>query len=175
MPPSQTHSGRKNRHLNTARRRLTLEILESRQLMAAESAPAILQWFDGSFDTIEDRTVDIFETGYGAVWLPPPGRADSGNQSVGYDVYDRFELGSPDRPTLYGTETGLKQLGEQFEAAAIDLHIDAILNHAGFSDQGTPGFVDAGGYPGLAITLDNAIDGDFHSGFDTGVLQGRLS
>ena len=46
---------------------------------------------------------DVFAAGYGSIWFPPPGRTDSGNTSVGYDVYDRFDLGSPGNPTLYGT------------------------------------------------------------------------
>lgn len=156
-------------------RKLLVEDLEDRRLLASVSAPAILQWFDGSFGTIEDRTSDVFEVGYGSVWLPPPGRADSGNFSVGYDVYDRFDLGSPDRPTLYGTETGLTTLERLFDRASIDLHVDTILNHNGFSDQSTTGFVNAGGYPGFAVTLPNAIDGDFHSAFESGDLRGRLS
>ena len=163
------------KQLGVRRRAALLEQLESRRLLAAVSPPAFLQWFDSSFDTVEQRTPDIFQTGYGAVWLPPPGRADSGEQSVGYDAYDRFDLGSPDHETLYGTETGLKSVATAFERAGVALQIDAILNHSGFSDQGTTGFVDSGGYPGLAITLPGVIDGDFHSGFDTGVLNGRLS
>jgi len=143
---------------------------------AWDVSPApILQWFDSSFGTIEQRTPDVFMAGYGSVWLPPPGRADSGNLSVGYDVYDRFDLGQAGRPTLYGTETGLKTVGNTFDRAGVDLHIDAVINHAGFSDLGTPGFVDSGGYPGLAITLSHDIDGDFHSAFDGSDLNGRLS
>ena len=65
------------------------------------SPPAILQWFETSWNTMQARTPDVFMAGYGAVQTPPPYRADSGNQSVGYDIYDRFDLGSPDDPTLY--------------------------------------------------------------------------
>ena len=103
---------RKNlvRSKNRRSRVYRFERLEPRNLLASVSAPPILQWFDGSFDTIEERLPDVFEAGVGALWLPPPGRADSGNQSVGYDPYDRFDLGSPDNETLYGTETGLKHL-----------------------------------------------------------------
>ncbi|MDB4353364.1 Ig-like domain-containing protein, partial [bacterium] len=164
----------KNR-LRVRCRAALLEKLESRRLLAAVSPPAFLQWFDSSFDTVEQRTPDVFQAGYGAVWLPPPGRADSGDQSVGYDAYDRFDLGSPDHETLYGTETGLKSVAAAFERAGVSLQIDAILNHSGFSDQGTVGFVDSGGYPGLAITLLDAIDGDYHSAFEAGDLNGRLS
>ena len=139
------------------------------------SPAPFLQWFESSYETIERRTADLFAVGYGAVWLPPPGRADLGDFSVGYDVYDRFDLGRPRRPTLYGTETGLKTVGEAFHRAGLDMHVDAIINHNGFSDLGTLGFVDAGGYPGLAITLPYDIDGDFNSAFDWGDIRGRLA
>src|SRR4051812_28119214 len=39
------------------------------------SPPAILQWFESSYSTIENRTPDLFMAGYGAVYTPPPGRA----------------------------------------------------------------------------------------------------
>ena len=80
-------------------------------LAVDESPPAILQWFESSLQR-RSRTAaaDVFMAGYGAVWTPPPGRADLGNFSVGYDVYDRFDLGTAGNPTLYGTETGIKTL-----------------------------------------------------------------
>jgi glycosidase len=129
------------------------------------SAPAILQWFEASYRTIERRTGDAFLTGYGALWTPPPGRADSGNQSVGYDVYDRFDLGRPGNPTLYGTETGLRSVVKTVHRAGLDIYADYIINHSGFSNLGTPGFANAGGYPGLLITHPQAIDGDYHTAF----------
>ena len=113
--------------------------------------------------------------GYGFVWLPPPCRADTSDQSVGYDVYDRFDLGRPGRPTLYGTETGLRNLASMLHRAGIDLHVDFVMNHNGYSQLNTPGFVAAGGYPGLAITLPNDIDGDFHSAFAGGDQYERLA
>ena len=63
-------------------------------ISAAEdvSAPVILQWFDSKHETMEHRAADVFEIGIGAIWAPPPGRADTGDQSGGYDVYDRFDL-----------------------------------------------------------------------------------
>src|SRR4051812_4942916 len=60
----------------------------------AFSAPATLQMFEATWRTMENRAPDILKAGYGGLWTPPPQRADSGNQSVGYDVYDRFDLGS---------------------------------------------------------------------------------
>jgi hypothetical protein len=57
------------------------EPLEDRLLLSDTSAPPILQYFEGSYTTITQRVPDIFSGGYGAVLTPPPGRADSGNQS----------------------------------------------------------------------------------------------
>ena len=139
------------------------------------SPPPILQWFESSYRTVEARTPDLFMAGYGFVWLPPPFRADTGDQSVGYDVYDRFDLGRPGRPTLYGTETGLRTLAKMLHRADVDLHVDFVLNHNGYSSLTTPGFVAAGGYPGLAITLPDDIDGDFHSAYAMGDQYERLA
>ncbi len=129
------------------------------------SAPLIFQWFEASYKTMERRTGDAFLAGYGSLWTPPPGRADSGNQSVGYDVYDRFDLGRPGSPTLYGTETGLRNVVSSVHRAGMDIYIDYIINHSGFSNLGTPGFANAGGYPGFVITRPGAIDGDYHTAF----------
>jgi len=156
------------------RANLCVERLESRRLLDA-SAPAILQWFESSYDTIEDRVPDLFMAGYGSVWTPPPSRSDTSDFSVGYDVYDRFDLGSPGKPTLYGTETGLTTLVDTLHTAGIDSHVDLVINHNGFSDLATEGFYDAGGYPGLSITLPNDIDGDFHSAYWGGPEYERLA
>ncbi|HJN66343.1 MAG TPA: Ig-like domain-containing protein, partial [Pirellulales bacterium] len=60
------------------------------------SAPAILEWFETSWATMTDRAADLFSAGYGGVWTPPPGRAiyTEAGGGIGYDVYDRFDLGS---------------------------------------------------------------------------------
>lgn len=152
------------------------------------SQPVILQMFEARWETIDNRMADIFEVGYGQMWIPPTGRADSSNFSVGYDVFDRFDLGGPRNETLYGTETGLKSLVESAHNASVNVYADLILNHNGFSDlgtfddQGTPldtsddvSFAESGGYPGFVVTLPDDIDGDFHGSFEGGDLNGRLS
>ncbi len=143
------------------------------------SNPATLQLFEAGWDTVELRMVDVFYAGYGAMWLPPPGRADSGDESVGYDVYDRFDLGDQNRATVYGTKTGLQTTIGQAHSAGVNVYTDLILNHNGFSDLSTTdggnSFLDAGGYPGFALSLPGDIDGDFHGSFEGGDLNGRLS
>jgi alpha amylase-like protein/dockerin type I repeat protein len=144
------------------------------------SKPATLQIFEARWDTVEKRSIDMFYAGYGAIWLPPPMRADSGDQSVGYDVYDRFDLGDENRATGYGTQTGLQTTVNQAHNAGVSVYTDLILNHSGFTELGqTDGsgnsFEDAGGYPGFAITLPGDIDGDYHGAFEGGDVNGRLS
>ena len=139
------------------------------------SPPAMLQWFETSWNTMQNRTPDLFMAGYGGVWTPPPYRADTSNLSVGYDVYDRFDLGSASDPTLYGTQAGLQAAIGSFHQAGVNAYADMVWNHNGYSDLSTAGFYDAGGYPGFNITLPNAIDGDFHSAYATGDQDGRLA
>ena len=139
------------------------------------SAPPILQWFDSTYGTQEKRVADFFQAGYGSTWIPPVGRADSGNQSVGYDVFDRFDLGSTTNETLYGTETGLRRFASTMHRAGGDVVVDLIWNHNGFSNSGNTGFAAAGGYPGFVLSAPGVPDGDFHGGFETGDLNGRLS
>jgi autotransporter-associated beta strand protein len=140
------------------------------------SAPVILQYFESTYDVIEKRAPDIFKAGYGSIYTPPPGRSDQGNFSVGYDQYDRFDLGKPGTPTMYGTETGIKTLvGEVHKFA--DYYVDFVINHNGYSDLGTPGFLQAGGYPGMVLVdpANGQPDGDFNSSFEWGDINGRLA
>ncbi len=133
------------------------------------SQPAILQMFEAKWDTIEDRMTDIFQAGYGQMWLPPPERADTGNQSVGYDVFNRFDLGGPRNETLYGTETGLKTTITEGHKAGMNMYTDFIPNHNGYETQTNSTFVAQGGYPGFIMSLPSGCAdsthctfGDFH-------------
>jgi alpha-amylase len=145
------------------------------------SQPAILQWFEGSYKTIENRTADYFMAGYGGLWTPPAGRADAGNLSVGYDVYDRFDLGSRANPTLYGTENGLKNMISEIHKVGGKSYLDLVWNHDGFSDWSNVdgnghSFLNAGGYPGFYMgTGTGGNYGDFHNPSDTGDENMQLS
>ena len=157
-----------------------------------DTSPApILQYFESTYNTLEDRMGDVFKAGYGMVYTPPPGRADSGNQSVGYDQYNRFDLGSAGNPTLYGTETGLKAAVNAAHTAGIDYGVDFVMNHNGYSGTGgdVNAFYAAGGYPGFVGPLQtsdpnapgyntqgyNTADGDFHGAYAFGDTDGRLA
>ena len=139
------------------------------------STPAILQWFDSSYATQRERVADFFLAGYGSTWIPPVGRADSGSHSVGYDVFDRFDLGNPSNTTLYGTEQGLRNFTSMMHQAGGSVVVDLIWNHNGFSDGGRTNFIAEGGYPGFVLTAPGLVDGDFHGRFEGGDLNGRLA
>ncbi|MDX2175622.1 MAG: hypothetical protein SF028_04040 [Candidatus Sumerlaeia bacterium] len=127
------------------------------------SARVILQMFEARHATIERLMPDIFTAGYGAMWLPPTARADSSNFSVGFDVFDRFDLGREGNPTLYGTEANFDFMMEQARRAAVLVYYDTVYNHNGFSDgyradvQGQTGCqlnwaIGEGGYPGFVMS-----------------------
>ncbi|WP_197530624.1 hypothetical protein [Bythopirellula polymerisocia] len=142
------------------------------------SAPATLQMFEAKWDTIENRQVDLFYAGYGAMWLPPPQRSDTGPFSVGYDVFDRFDLGQPENQTLYGTEAGLKSLVKTAHRASVSVYTDMIWNHNGFGSSNDASFVALGGYPGFVMTQIGDPYGDFHNpsiNFDNNPIEGRLA
>ncbi|MCA9235581.1 MAG: hypothetical protein KDA44_08910 [Planctomycetales bacterium] len=128
------------------------------------SAPAILQIFEAKWTTIEDRMADIHNIGYGRLWVPPPTRAGSGF-SVGYDVFDRFDLGGPGHETHYGTSDGFKAMVQSAHSASVLVNPDWIWNHNGVGNRTDANFVSLGGYPGFALTLPGDIDGDFHNPF----------
>jgi alpha-amylase len=106
------------------------------------SAPVILQWFESSWQNIERRTPDLFSAGYGAVWTPPPGRAiylpEGGG--IGYDPYDRFDLGKPRDPTLYGTEAGYRGVVQNMRKMGGSVYVDYVHHHLGSLDMNLNGY-----------------------------------
>jgi len=149
----------------------TLTIATALTVPGAVSAQGpILQYFESPYAETIDRIADVFMAGYGALWLPPVGKAEGG-QSVGYDVFDRFQL----HGTFYGNGDELKRLVDEAHRAGLRVWADIVLNHNAFSNFATPGFVDAGDYPGFAVTLPNDVDGDFHGAFERGRLNERIN
>src|SRR6188474_1432670 len=54
---------------------------------------AMLEYFNTSWKEIERRIPELAEAGYSSLWLPNPCKGASGGFSVGYDPFDRFDLG----------------------------------------------------------------------------------
>lgn len=141
-------------------------------LSAAQDPPTIIQYFESGWDTIRGRMPDVFMAGYDGAWLPPVQKATAGPSGVGYDLFDRFDLGSPGAPTRYGTESGFRLMVDEFHRANVRVYVDFLVNHNSFPDINTTGdpflnngntFWENGGYPGFALELPGDPFGDFNA------------
>src|SRR3954462_6952526 len=76
---------------------------------------AMLQLFNVNWDNLVQKMPEIAEAGYTSLWLPPPAKAGS-VFSVGYDLFDPFDLGDKNQRgtvrTMYGTKAQLLQVVE---------------------------------------------------------------
>ncbi len=79
------------------------------------------------------------EIGITAVWLPPAYKCNSGDNSVGYDVYDLFDLGEFDQKgavaTKYGTKEEYLTAIKALQKLKIDVIVDIVLNHKAGGDE----------------------------------------
>src|SRR5262249_18475126 len=120
------------------------------QNLTAPDRP-IVQYFEASWSTIRHRMPDVFMAGYGATWLPPVWKGQAGTASIGYDLFDRFDLGTGTAPTHYGTENDFRFMVNDYHRANCEVYLDLIMNHNGTKDKTTPGFITQGGYPGFLL------------------------
>ena len=73
--------------------------------------------------------------GINAVWLPPAYKCTGGDNSVGYDVYDLYDLGEFDAHgsvrTRYGTKDEYIAAINKLHEFKIQVYVDIVLNHLG--------------------------------------------
>lgn len=123
---------------------------------------AILQWFETDYRAIMKRLPEVVMMGYEAIYLPAPNKGGGGGFSVGYNPFDRFDLGDRLQKgtvrTKYGTTQDLIELIRVAKRLGIEVYCDLILNH---NDNRASSAINS--YP-------DAIPEDFHirSSTDTG-------
>ncbi len=82
---------------------------------------------------LHGKANDLADAGITSVWLPPAAKGMGGGFSVGYDVYDFWDLGEFDQkgtiPTRYGTRTELEDAIGVFNNLGIDTYYDVVFNH----------------------------------------------
>ena len=119
---------------------------------------AMLQLFNVNWDELIQKMPEIAEAGYTSLWLPPPAKAGS-VYSVGYDLFDPFDLGDKNQRgtvrTKYGTKAQLLQVVEMAHRFGIRVYFDNIMNHRGFDVPGYNAGTATNLYPGL-------LPQDFH-------------
>ena len=105
---------------------------------------SIMQFFewnvqnDGAhWDRLKSDAAELARRGIGAVWIPPCCKAASQN-SVGYDVYDLYDLGEIDHKgtvrTKYGSRQQLTDAIAAAHSAGIKVIADVVLNHKAAAD-----------------------------------------
>lgn len=95
---------------------------------------------DGNFwKHLKIEAKRLSEMGINAVWLPPACKANAGSCSVGYDVYDLYDLGEFDQKgtvrTKYGTKQELIEAVEECHRYKINVYVDIVLNHLAGADE----------------------------------------
>jgi hypothetical protein len=122
-------------------------------------AEAMLELFQQTWNQISQKMPEIAEAGYDSLWLPPPTKGNSGTYSVGYDVFDPFDLGSTNQagtiPTAYGTQSDLINMVQTAHRYGIRVYFDNVMNHRASVVPGYPGGEPTNYFPGL-------VPGDFH-------------
>ncbi|MDQ6624784.1 MAG: alpha-amylase family glycosyl hydrolase, partial [Verrucomicrobiota bacterium] len=119
---------------------------------------AMIQYFNTDWNEIALKMPELAEAGYDSIWIPPPTKG-SGGLSVGYDLWDRFDLGSKDQRgsvrTRYGTEAELLRMIEVAHRFGIRVYLDNIMNHNAFDVPGFNAQTPIDVYPGF-------VPEDFH-------------
>ncbi len=119
---------------------------------------AMIQYFNTDWNEIAMKMPELAEAGYDSIWVPPPTKG-SGGLSVGYDLWDRFDLGSKDQRgsvrTRYGTEAELLRMIEVAHRFGIRIYLDNIMNHNAFDVPGFNASTPIDTYPGF-------VPEDFH-------------
>jgi alpha-amylase len=106
----------------------------------------ILQFFhwyyptDGSlWKKIKEEAPKLAELGFTAIWLPPACKGTNGTFSIGYDIYDLYDLGEFDQKgsvrTKYGTKKEYLDAIEAIHKAGMQVYVDIVLNHKAGADE----------------------------------------
>jgi alpha-amylase len=81
---------------------------------------------------VKSKIPVLKSAGFSALWLPPPSKAAS-NPSMGYDVYDYFDLGEFDQKgfvrTWFGSKDELIKLIRAAHQSGLQVYSDVVLNH----------------------------------------------
>ena len=132
------------------------------------------------------------QAGFTAVWLPPSLKGGSGKASVGYDVFDDYDLGSKlqrnTKQTRYGSREELTRCVAMMRANGLDVYADLVENQRGggtgrggftFRYAGANGIEGKGRFPKDAIDFhptvpeDPNVPGpDFSFGSDLAPING---
>ena len=85
------------------------------------------------------KAAEMRDIGINMIWLPPAYKGASGDKSIGYDVYDTYDLGEFDQKgsvaTKYGTKDEYIAAVKALQQAGIQVYADVVLNHMMGADE----------------------------------------
>ena len=89
---------------------------------------------------VREQVPSLAAAGFTSLWLPPIHKAANlDGPSMGYDVYDYYDLGEFDQkgsiPTWFGTRAELLDLIREAHAHGLTLLADVIINHNAGGDE----------------------------------------
>ncbi len=120
---------------------------------------AMLELFNVKWSDLTAKMPEIAEAGYDSLWVPNPAKGDTGAFSVGYDPFDRFDLGNLNQrgsiSTQWGTEAQLIQMVQTAHRFGIRVYFDNVMNHNGGTVPGFNASTPTNYYPAM-------VPADFH-------------
>ncbi len=91
------------------------------------------------WERLSDDSDHLKELGINYVWLPPAYKGASGQNDVGYGVYDLYDLGEFNQkgsiPTKYGTKDEYINAIDVLKKKNIHVIVDIVLNHKMGADE----------------------------------------
>ena len=119
----------------------------------------MLELFNVKWADLTAKMPEIAEAGYDSLWVPNPAKGESGSYSVGYDLFDPFDLGDKNQrgtiATQWGTKAQLLQMVQTAHRFGIRVYFDNVMNHRAFTVPGYNASTPTNYYPGL-------VPQDFH-------------
>ena len=120
--------------------------------LIAVRGDAMLELFNVNWSDLIRKMPEIAEAGYTSLWLPPPSKGSS-IYSIGYDLFDPFDLGDQNQrgtvATHWGTKAQLLQVVLTAHQFGIRVYFDNIMNHRAFDVPGYDANTPTNLYPGL--------------------------
>ena len=120
--------------------------------LAVARGEAMLELFQMRWTELTQKMPELAEAGYASLWLPQPAKAGS-IWSVGYDLFDPFDLGDKNQngttATKYGTKAELLQMVETAHRFGIRVYFDNVMNHRQGAVPGYDGYTPTNFFPGL--------------------------
>jgi alpha-amylase len=85
------------------------------------------------YNIMANKAKKLSKVGFDSIWFPPPCKGMSGKNSMGYDLFDHYDLGNYNQKgtiqTRFGTKEQLKKAIKEYHKYGINVYVDVVMNH----------------------------------------------